>query len=106
MLLLGWKYDNLKKVYYVDGNESAAQQFHRFEFGTKYMTEWEPQSPRWLQEEKKDFDIWKEHRLVDHLKELTTAINHLNTREIMKKEYRGFSAFQVSRQRLRGMGQK
>ena len=46
---LGFKQDNFKKSYYVDGHEHPSQIAHRNKFTNQYLTNLEPRSHRWVQ---------------------------------------------------------
>ena len=46
---LGFKQDNFKKSYYVDGHEHPSQIAHRNKFTNQYLTDLEPRSHRWVQ---------------------------------------------------------
>jgi hypothetical protein len=46
---LGFKQDNFKKSYYVNGHKHLSQIVHRNKFTSKYLTNLEPRSHHWVQ---------------------------------------------------------
>ena len=53
---LGFKQDNFKKSYYIDGHEHPSQIAHRNKFTNQYLTNLEPRSHHWVQIPK---DVYK-----------------------------------------------
>jgi len=53
---LGFKQDNFKKSYYVDGHEHPNQIAHRNKLTNEYLTNLEPRSHHWVQVPKDVYD--------------------------------------------------
>ncbi len=61
---LGFHYDNRKKSFFVDGHERPDVVFRRNEFCSKYLSNLEPRTHRWIQVTKETVEKWKSENKI------------------------------------------
>ena len=73
---MGWKYNNMKKTFYVDGGKNTTKIMHRKNVCYKYLTEWEPRSHMWVKIVEGIFSRLKiDGHILDNLKGYRYKIN-------------------------------
>ncbi|KAI2499926.1 hypothetical protein MHU86_14547 [Fragilaria crotonensis] len=81
---LGYRHDNRKKSFFVDGHERPDVVFYCNDFCTNYLSKLEPRTYRWIQVTKRTVKEWKlEKRIANNLASQGYAYQDPNTGDEM-----------------------